>query len=69
MKIKVFVASTVYDFQYELDRIYELLKNYGYDVLNSHKGTVFTDSNESNSINCTNGVKDCDVFIGFIRPT
>jgi len=68
--IKVFVASTVHDFQYELDKIYELLDdNYGYSVLNSHKGTFLTDSSESNLTNCTNGVDECDVFIGFIRPT
>ena len=68
--IKVFVASTVYNFQYELNSIYFMLdNNFGYDVLNSHKGTFITDSSESNLKNCTNGVEECDVFIGFIRPT
>ena len=38
--IKVFVASTVYNFQSDLDRIYNLLDGYGYDVLMSHKGTI-----------------------------
>jgi len=66
--IKVFVASTVYNFQTELDKIYELLDNFGYDVLNSHKGTVLIDSKESNLTNCLNGVEECDVFVGFIRP-
>ncbi len=66
--IRVFVASTVYNFQTELNKIYELLDNYGYDVLNSHKGTVPLDSRESNLANCLNGVEECDVFIGFIRP-
>lgn len=67
--IKVFIASTVYNFQYQLDKIYELLdENYGYDVLNSHNGTISIDSQESNLTNCLNGVKDCDVFVGFIRP-
>ncbi len=66
--IKVFVASTVYNFQTELNKIYELLDNFGYDVLNSHKGTVQVDSSESNLTNCLNGVEECDVFIGFIRP-
>lgn len=66
--IKVFIASTVYNFQTELNKIYELLDNFGYDVLNSHKGTVLVDSKESNLTNCLNGVEECDVFIGFIRP-
>jgi hypothetical protein len=67
-KIKIFVASTVYNFQPQLDSIYELLDGYGYDVLNSHKGTILVDSEESNLDNCINGVKECDVFIGLIRP-
>ena len=66
--IKVFVASTIYNFQKQLNDIYELLDNFGYDVLNSHKGTVPVDSSESNPTNCLNGVDACDVFIGFIRP-
>lgn len=66
--IKVFVASTVYNFQTELNKIYQLLDGFGYDVLNSHKGTVLVDSSESNVTNCLNGVEECDVFIGFIRP-
>ena len=66
--IRIFVASTVYNFQTELNKIYELLDNFGYDVLNSHKGTVLIDSKESNLTNCLNGVEECDVFIGLIRP-
>ncbi len=67
--IKIFVASTVYNFQPQLDQIYQLLDGFGYDVLNSHKGTILVDSSESNLDNCLNGVKECDVFIGLIRPT
>jgi hypothetical protein len=66
--IKIFIASTVYNFQTELNKIYELLDGFGYDVLNSHKGTVLVDSSESNLRNCIKGVEECDVFIGFIRP-
>lgn len=65
--IKVFLASTVYNFQTELNSIYELLDNYGYDVYNSHKGTFLIDSSESNFVNCIEAVKRCDVFVGFIR--
>ncbi len=66
--IKVFVASTVYNFELQLKEIYELLDSYGYDVLMSHQGTILLDSQLSNLDNCTNGVKECDVFVGFIRP-
>ncbi len=66
--IKIFIASTVYNFQTQLDKIYTILDEFGYDVLNSHKGTVLLDSSESNVTNCLNGVEECDVFIGFIRP-
>lgn len=66
--IKVFVASTVYNFENDLDRIYNLIDNYGYDVYMSHKGSIPLDSKQSNLKNCTSGVEDCDVFVGFIRP-
>ncbi|MBN7816248.1 DUF4062 domain-containing protein [Algoriphagus pacificus] len=66
--IKVFVASTIYNFQPELNKIYELLDGFGYDVHNSHKGTFLIDSSESNLQNCIESVNECDVFVGFIRP-
>lgn len=66
--IKVFVASTVYNFQSDLNRIYNLLDGFGYDVLMSHKGTIPLDSSKSCATICTDGVEECDVFLGFIRP-
>lgn len=66
--IKVFVASTVYNFEYQLKQIYELLDGFGYDVLMSHKGTILLNSLQSNLQNCIDGVNECDVFVGFIRP-
>ena len=66
--IKVFVASTVYNFQSDLDRIYNLLDGFGYDVLMSHKGTIPLDSSKPNAQLCIDGVNECDVFLGFIRP-
>lgn len=66
--IKVFVSSTVYDFQSQLDTLYSTLDGYGYDVLMSHKGTIPLDSSLSNLENCLKGVEMCDVFLGFIRP-
>jgi hypothetical protein len=66
--IKVFIASTIYNFEYQLQKIYELIDGFGYDVCMSHKGTILLDSTKSNLENCTNGVEECDVFLGFIRP-
>ena len=66
--IKVFVSSTVYDFESHLDYIYSTLDGYGYDVMMSHKGTIPLDSKLSNLENCLKGVENCDVFLGFIRP-
>jgi hypothetical protein len=66
--IKVFVASTVYNFQSDLNRIYSLLDGLGYDVFMSHKGTIPLDSSKSCATVCTDGVETCDVFLGFIRP-
>lgn len=66
--IKVFVASTVYNFEYQLKQIYDLLDGFGYDVLMSHKGTILLDSYQSNLDNCIAGVNECNVFLGFIRP-
>lgn len=66
--IKVFVASTVYNFEYPLKQIYNLLDGYGYDVLMSHQGTILLDSSQGNLDNCLDGVKECNVFLGFIRP-
>ena len=34
----------------------------------SHKGTILLDSLQSNLKNCIDGVEECDVFVGFIRP-
>jgi hypothetical protein len=66
--IKIMVASTVYNFQSDLNRIYNLLDGFGYDVLMSHKGTIPIDSSKSNAQTCTDAVEECDVFLGFIRP-
>ena len=68
--IKVFVSSTVHEVQNDLDHVYALLDSYGYDVMLSHKGTIPLNSKvESAFQSCLQGVKDCDVFLGFIRPS
>lgn len=66
--IKVLVASTVYGFEDQLSTIYTQLDSYGYEVLNSHMGTVYAGAENSNLNNCINAVDECDAFLGIIRP-
>ena len=66
--IKVFVSSTVYDFETDLRRIFLTLDSFGYDVYMSKEGTIPLNSRLSNLVNCVNGVEECDVFLGIVRP-
>lgn len=66
--IKVFVSSTVYDFETDLRRIFLTLDGFGYDVFMSKEGTIPLDSRLSNLVNCVNGVEECDIFLGIVRP-
>ncbi len=66
--IKVLVASTIYGFEDQLASIYAQLDSYGYDVLNSHMGTVYAGADKSNLANCLAAVEECDAFLGIIRP-
>jgi len=66
--IKILVASTVYGFEGQLAAIYNQLDHYGYDVMNSHMGTVYAGTEKSNIDNCMEAVDECDAFLGIIRP-
>lgn len=66
--IKVLVASTIYGYQDQLSAIYTQLDSYGYDVMNSHMGTVYAGADKSNLTNCMDAVDECDAFLGIIRP-
>ncbi|MBR2882732.1 MAG: DUF4062 domain-containing protein [Prevotella sp.] len=66
--IKIFVSSTVYDFETDLRRIFLTLDGFGYDVYMSKEGTIPLNSRLSNLINCVNGVEECDIFLGIVRP-
>ncbi len=66
--IKVLVASTIYGYQDQLSAIYTQLDSYGYDVMNSHMGTVYAGADKSNLANCLDAVDECDAFLGIIRP-
>jgi hypothetical protein len=67
-KIKIMVASTVYNFEDNISTICAELTTLGYQVINSHIGSVKVNPNLSNLKNCLNAVRECDVFLGIIRP-
>lgn len=66
--VRLMVASSVYGFETDLDQISGVLQGYGYTVLNSHLGTIPTHPNKSNLDNCLDAVRQCDVFLGIVRP-
>lgn len=65
---KIMVASTVYNFQNELSQICAILSSFGYEVINSHIGTVKVHPKRSNLENCLVAVEECDLILGIIRP-
>lgn len=66
--IRVFVSSTVYDFETVLRGVFSTLDGFGYDVYMSKEGTIPLNSRYSNLVNCTKGVEECHVFLGIVRP-
>jgi len=67
-KIKIMVGSTVYGFEDQLSQIVAQLQLLNYEVLNSHNGSIKVNPKLSNLDNCLNAVKECDLFLGIIRP-
>jgi hypothetical protein len=67
-KVKIMVGSTVYGFEDQLSQVVAQLNTLGYEVLNSHHGSIKVNPHLSNLDNCLNAVKECDLFLGIIRP-
>lgn len=67
-KLKLMVASTVYHFEEPLNQICAVLTGFGYEVWNSHIGTIPVNPKLSNLENCVAAARDCDIFLGIIRP-
>ena len=67
-KVKIMVGSTVYGFEDQISQIVAQLNTLGYEVLNSHNGSVKVNPHLSNLDNCLNAVEECDLFLGIIRP-
>jgi len=65
-KLTVMVSSTVYGTEDVLDRIYNMMTGFGYEVWISHKGTLPVSSHRSAFENCLEGVRRADIFLGII---
>ena|SRR5208283_611563 len=67
-KLKMYVASTVYNVEDQLRQICAVLGGFGFEVWNSHLGTIPLHPAHSNRDNCVAAVGACDTFLGIIRP-
>lgn len=67
-KTKIMIGSTVYGFEDQISQIVAQLNTLGYEVLNSHYGSIKINPHLSNLDNCLNAVEECDLFLGIIRP-
>lgn len=67
-KITMMVASTIYHFEDQIEQFCAILNGYGYEVWNSHIGTIPQHPSKSNKEICIDAAKNCDVFLGIVRP-
>lgn len=67
-KIEIVVASTVYGFEDQLNKICGLFEQMGYNPISSHYKTMPIDPSQSNLANCLLAVEKCDAFFGVLRP-
>lgn len=67
-RLTLMVASTVHHFEDNLQQICAVLSGFGYDVWNSHLGTIpGIDPKLSNLQNCVAAAGRCDAFLGIVR--
>lgn len=66
-KPNIMISSSVYGFEDTISQICALLNELGYNVWNSHIGTIRVNSKLSNMENCIKAVEECDLFLGIIR--
>lgn len=66
-KLKIMIASTVYGFETEVSQLCGVLNSFGYEVLNSHIGTIRKPKGPGNVKACLDAVEQCDLFFGIIR--
>lgn len=66
-KPNIILSSSVYGFERDISQIGALLGEMGYNLWNSHLGTIKVNPKLSNLENCLKAVEDCDLFLGIIR--
>jgi len=67
-RLKIMVSSTVYHFKTDLEQLCSTLQGFGYEVLNSHIGTIYPVPGKSPEESCLAAVEECDFFFGIILP-
>lgn len=67
-KMTLMLSSTVYGMEDRLEQMHGQLSGYGYEVWNSHMGSVPVTPGLSAFENCLAAVDACDIFLGIIRP-
>lgn len=67
-KIEIMIASSVFGFEDQVERICGLFEQMGYQPINSHYKTMPVDPSKSNLENCLASVENCDIFFGVLRP-
>jgi hypothetical protein len=67
--LRIMIASTVHGFEDQIEQICSVLQGFGYEVWCSHKGTIPASPLKSNLENCLEAVKNCDLFLGILRPS
>lgn len=67
-KIEVMIASTVYQYEDQLNQICGIFMQMGYYPVNSHFRTIPVNPALSNKENCLEAVRNCDCLFGIIRP-
>ncbi|MGL5888843.1 MAG: DUF4062 domain-containing protein [Bacteroidia bacterium] len=67
-RLKVMVSSSVYHFRTEIEQLCATLTGFGYEVINSHIGTVYSIPGKSPKESCLEAVRNCDFFLGIVLP-
>lgn len=67
-KIEIMIASSVYNYEDQINEICGILEQMGYHPISSHYKTMPTDPSKSNLENCLIAAQNCDAFFGIIRP-
>ena len=67
-KLTIMLLSSVIGSEVIIESIYALLVSYGYEVLCSHKGTIYSIPGRPPIESCLKAVEDCDFFFGIIFP-